>query len=62
MQAKDNKNGMCQLNIPNVIKRDKDAIDNIADNLGITTASFIKMELKKIINSYPEHMRQKPKY
>lgn len=59
MRAKDNKNGMCQLNIPNVIQRDKDAIDNIADNLGITTASFIKMELKKIINNYPEHMKIK---
>lgn len=36
----------------------RDEVNNIADNIGITTSSFLKQKLREIIDSYPAHMKQ----
>ncbi len=37
----------------------KKSLENIAENLGVKFSTFMKMEFKKIEQSYPEKMRQK---
>lgn len=42
-------------NVPDNLKRD---LDNIAANMGVPLASFLKPELTKIANSYPPEMKK----
>lgn len=35
-------------------------IEKISTNIGVTQSNFIKMELQKILNTYPENMKQPP--
>jgi hypothetical protein len=36
----------------------KTELNNIAENMGVQLGSFLKMELRKIVDNYPEKMRQ----
>jgi hypothetical protein len=36
-------------------------LHNIADNIGQTLSDFMKPELRKIADSYPEHMKKAAK-
>ena len=38
----------------------KNQIEIIAKNIGVTQSNFIKMELQKIVNVYPESMKKPP--
>lgn len=46
-----------EIRIRGVGKQTQEQINNIADNIGITTNQFLKGKLGEIINSYPEKMR-----
>lgn len=55
------KNTDNELRIRNVSPQVMRELDNIAANIGIPESAFIKMELRKVADSYPDHMKQPPK-
>ena len=38
----------------------KRQIENISSHIGVTQSNYIKMELQKIVNTYPESMKKPP--
>lgn len=44
--------------ITNVPPAMKEKVENIADHKGISTVQFLKSEIHKMIESYPEYMRK----
>jgi hypothetical protein len=50
-----------QIKITNVPASLKQELKNIADHMGVELGSFLKPKLRDIANSYPEHMKQKPR-
>lgn len=49
-----------ELRVPNMPKKLLSDIDNVSENLGIKRCDFVKQEMKKVISSFPEHMKTKP--
>lgn len=43
--------------IPNMPDKLKEDLISISKNMGITLSQFLKMKLREIRDSYPEHMR-----
>jgi len=48
------------LYIPNKSEKLKSDIQNIASHLGIPYGTFLRTEVIKLRDSYPDHMRQPP--
>jgi len=48
---------MAEIKITNVPPTVKEQLENIADHMGVETGSFLKTELRHIIDRYPEKMR-----
>jgi len=46
------------ITIPNVLPSIKRDLENIAANMGITLTTFLKVEFKKIIDSYPSEKKK----
>jgi hypothetical protein len=59
--AKLNKDDYSEIKITNVPKTVKSELDNIAKNQGIELGSFLKSQFRKILDSYPDTMKQKPR-
>lgn len=49
-----------EIRIQNVNNKVFEEINNIAENLGVTLAAFMKPELRKIVDSYPDKLKQPP--
>lgn len=49
-----------EIRIQNVNNKVFEEINNIAKNQGITLAAFMKPELRKIVDSYPDKLKQPP--
>lgn len=48
-----------RITVRNVPVPMKKAIENIAENEGMTISTFLKQHFRAIVNSYPENMKQK---
>jgi hypothetical protein len=57
MAKSEDSNKPQELLITNVSPKLKQELTNIADNMCVTRASFVKQELRKVVESYPKEMR-----
>lgn len=55
-----NQNDKNMVNLTNLSPEIKRKIKVISGNIGISQSAFIKMELQKIVNTYPDDMKKPP--
>lgn len=51
---------MAEIRLREVNDKTKAELSNITSHLGITENQFLKVEISKLVKSYPEEMRSKP--
>lgn len=53
-------NTIDEIRVRGVLESDRQLLENISENLGLTLTTFLRMEFKKIIEGYPDNLKQTP--